>query len=68
MAKAHIKRLQRAAAKVAHLNNLIDEGDAAARKAKKMLQGSWTKREPSQSKLYGFFDQKKARAMKRGAV
>lgn len=68
MAKAHIKRLQRAAARVTKLNTLIDAGDASARKIKKAMQGSWTKRNPSESSLSGFFDQKKARAMKRSAA
>ena len=66
MAKAHIKRLQRQAAKVAELNQLIDSGDHAAGKAKRMMQGSWDKR--FSTNVAGFFDQKKAREMKRGAV
>ena len=68
MAKAHIKRMQRAAARVSKLNDMIDKGDTGARKAKKMMQGSWVKRTPSESSLFGFFDRKKARAIKRGAV
>lgn len=68
MAKAHIKRLQRAAARVTKLNVLIDGGDTAARKTKKSLQGTWDKRHPSTSSLFGFFDQKKAREMKRGVA
>lgn len=67
MAKAHIKRLKRAAARVQHLNDLIDGGDFAARKVKKMMQGTWEKRTPSEQKLFGFFDQKKAREMKRAS-
>ncbi len=66
MAKAHIKRLQRAAARVSMLNELIDSGDHAAGKAKRMMQGSWVKR--NSTNTYGFFDQKKAREIKRGAV
>ena len=68
MAKAHIKRLQRAASRVTQLNAMIDGGDTAARKIKKAMQGSWTKRSPSESSLFGFFDQKKAREIKRGAA
>lgn len=64
MAKAHIKRLQRQAARVTELNARIDSGDHAARKVKKMMQGSWVKRQSTN--VYGFFDQKKARAIKRG--
>ena len=66
MAKAHIKRLQRQAAKVAELNQRIDSGDHAARKAKSMMNDTWVKRKSNN--VAGFFDQKKAREMKRGAV
>jgi len=38
----------------------------AARKAKSMMNDTWMKRKSNN--VTGFFDQKKARAMKRGAV
>lgn len=68
MAKAHIKRLQRAAARVSELNRLADAGDVSARKVKKAMQGSWVKRNPAESSLHGFFDRAKSREMKRSPV
>lgn len=65
MAKAHIKRLQRQAARVSHLNALIDSGDRSAAKTKKSLQNHWEKRGGD---VKGFFDHKKARAAKRNPV
>lgn len=60
---------QRKFDKLAALNAEIDAGGFAgmgARRTKKAMQDSWVKR--SSANTYGFFDQKKARAIKRGAV
>ena len=64
--KAHIKRLNRAAKRIDHLNELIDGGDFAARRVKKQANDHWTKRKSNN--VAGFYDQKKARDMKRGAA
>lgn len=56
-------------AKLAALNADIDIGGhvgMAAGKAKRMLNDTWGKRSSTNTK--GFFDHKKARAVKRGAV
>lgn len=55
--------------KLAALNAAIDAGGFAgmgARRTKTKMNDSWVKR--SSMNVAGFFDQKKARAMKRGAV
>jgi hypothetical protein len=54
---------------IAALNDDIDSGGTpalAARKAKSKMNDSWSKRTSNNTK--GFFDQKKARAIKRGEV
>lgn len=60
---------QRKFDKLAALNADIDSGGFAgmgARRTKKAMQDSWVKR--SSNNTHGFFDQKKARDAKRGAV
>lgn len=60
---------QRKFDKLAALNEAIDAGGFAgmgARRAKTRMNDSWVKR--SSRNVTGFFDQKKARAIKRGAV
>ena len=67
MSKA--KRARSKFDKLAALNADQDIGGhigMSARKAKSMMTDSWVKR--SSSNVAGFFDQKKARDMKRGAV
>lgn len=66
------KALAKAYAKFQRLNKLTDlelSGDdeaRAARKMKKAMSDTWTKRESKN--VRGFFDQKMAREIKRGAV
>lgn len=67
------KAVQKAYAKQQRLRKLTTlelEGDAATRQAirkvKKSFNDYWTNREPRS--LGGFFDHKKARAIKRGAA
>lgn len=66
------KAVVRAYAKFQRMNKLTDlelSGDdeaRAARKMKKAMSDTWTKRESKN--IRGFFDQKAARAIKRGAV
>lgn len=66
------KAVARAYAKFQRMNKLTDlelSGDdeaRAARKMKKAMSDTWTKRESKN--IRGFFDQKAARAIKRGAV
>ena len=67
------KAVQKAHARFQRINKLTElelAGDAAQRQAirkiKKALSDRWTNREPKS--LAGFFDQKKARAVKRSAV
>lgn len=56
MREAHIARAERKFEKASHLQG----------KALRKLSDSWTKRDATNTK--GFFDQKKAREMKRGAA
>lgn len=66
------KALAKAYAKFQRMNKLTalemsgDDEARAARKMKKAMSDSWTKRESKN--IRGFFDAKKARAIKRGAV
>ena len=60
---------QRKFDKLAALNSAVDEGGhagIAARKVKSKMSEAWFNR--GASSTLGFFDQKKARDMKRGAV
>lgn len=66
------KAVAKAYAKFQRMNKLTalemsgDDEARAARKMKKAMSDTWTKRESKT--IRGFFDQKKARAVKRGAV
>lgn len=66
------KALAKAYAKFQRLNKLTymelygDDEARAARKMKKAMSDTWTKRDSKN--IRGFFDQKKAREMKRGAA
>ena len=66
------KAVAKAYAKFQRMNKLTalemsgDDEARAARKMKKAMSDTWTKRESKN--IRGFFDQKKARAVKRGAV
>lgn len=69
MASKLAKVMRRKFDKLAALNSDQDIGGhvgMAARKAKSMMNDSWTKRKSNN--VAGFFDQQKARDMKRGAV
>jgi len=69
MASALAKRCKAKFKKLAALNDDMDTGGhvgMAARKAKTMMNDSWVKRKSNN--VSGFFDQKKARDMKRGVV
>lgn len=69
MASAMQKRARAKFDKLAALNADQDAGGhigMAARKAKSRMNDSWNKR--SSTNVSGFFDQKKAREIKRGAV
>ena len=66
------KAVAKAYAKFQRMNKLTalemsgDDEARAARKIKKAMSDTWVKRESKN--IRGFFDQKKARAVKRGAV
>lgn len=67
MASKLAKRCAAKFKKLAALNDDMDVGGhvgMAARKAKTMMNDTWSKRRSNN--VSGFFDQKKARAIKRG--
>lgn len=69
MASALARRCRAKFNKLAELNAAIDVGGPigmSARKTKASMPDSWVKRKSNN--VAGFFDQKKARELKRGAV